>query len=146
MHEQFDDLLQQYIDGELELLEKIIIEEHLASCQNCRQELNTLKLIDWDLKHQPIVEVPPELESYRIAAVKKHLANNVTVGKESSFNKTWHLPQHILQHTFSFISYNPINKTVARTAKVTVSLFTRAAGKNIKKRSPLFSRFIPGQA
>jgi len=146
MHKQFDVLLQEYIDGELDFLKSIILVEHLVSCQNCRRELNQLKLMDWDLKHQPLVEVPLELESYRMAAVKNHIAEAVIGEKEGSHNKAWYLQHHIFQYTFSFISYNPVNKTVARTAKKTVSLFTRAAGKSIKKRSPLLTRFIPGQA
>lgn len=146
MHKQFEFLLQQYIDLELNALEVLLLEEHLVTCQNCRQELNQLKLIDWDLKHQPVVEIPPELETYRINAIKNYLADVEVVNeKETSPYKPWYLQQHILQHTFSFISYNPINRIAAQSAKKTVSIFAMAAGKSIKKRSPLFKRFIPGQ-
>ncbi len=146
MHEQFDDLLQQYIDSDLGVLEKIILEEHLANCQICRRNLNHLKLMDWDLKHRPVIEVPPELESYRKAAINNYLAQTLIAEIEPPIDKNWYLQQHIMHYTFSFISYNPVNRSVTRSAKKAVSLFTRAAGKSIKKRRPLFARFIPGQA
>lgn len=146
MHENFHDLFQQYIDGELEFLNMIILEEHLTTCPSCRRFLNQLKLMDWDLKHQPTVDIPPELESSRMAAIKTHLASVKTAENSVPLNETWRLQKHILQHTFSFISYNPVNHTVTRSVKKTVSTITRAAGNSLRKRNPLLSKFIPGQA
>jgi len=146
MHENFHDLLQQYIDGELESLETIILEEHLSTCPSCRRFLNQLKLTDWDLKHQPVIDIPSELESHRRAAITTHLASVKTAEKSTSLNETWRLQKHILQHTFSFISYNPVNHTVSRSVKKTFSTITRAAGNRLRKRKTLLSRLIPGQA
>lgn len=42
------DVLQDYIDGTIEPLEKIVLEEHLRVCSDCRIELNRLKIVDWD--------------------------------------------------------------------------------------------------
>ncbi|MFO7952461.1 MAG: hypothetical protein R6U91_06625 [Bacillota bacterium] len=105
-----------------------------------------MKLIDWDLKPQPVIEASLTLEFYRITALEAHLADTVVVEKESPFNKTWGLPQHILQHTFSFISYNPVNRTVTSSTKRTVSFLTRKVVTRIRKRSPLITRLIPDQA
>lgn len=146
MHEKFHDLLQQYIDEELEPLETIILEEHLATCKPCRKVLNQLKLLDWNLEHQPTVEPPPELETYRIAAVKAHLAGIKTAGQSAPLKEAWRFQQHILRHTFSFISYNPVNHSVTRSVKKPFYALARTAGNHFKKRNPLLSRFIPGQA
>ena len=146
MHEKYNNLLQRYIDRELNSLGKIILEEHLANCQDCRRELNHLKLMDWDLKHQIAVEVPPELKSYRMAAINAHLADKRTIENNPAAYKTWRFQQHILQHTFSFISCNPVNRTVTQSARKSVSFFTRAISRRIKKRNPLLTRIIPGQA
>ncbi len=146
MHEKFNALVQEYIDGELGFIEQLILEKHLANCRACRRELNQMKLMDWDLKHQPVVEVPPELESYRMATLKAHLSDTENIEKESSFSKTWRLQQLFLQHTFSFISFNPANQTINHSVKKSVSFFARVAGKRIKKRKSLLARFIPGQA
>lgn len=146
MHDQFHDLLQQYIDGELEMLEEMILEEHLATCLTCRKMLNGLKLMDWDLKHQPVVEPPPELIACRKVAIKTHLADIRDARRKEAVKDTFRLQKHVLQHTFSFISYNPVNRTVARSVGKTVSTITRAAGSRLRKRNPLFSRFSPGRA
>ncbi len=145
MHEKIHDLLHQYIDDDLGLLETIILEEHLSTCQSCRKLLNQLKLMDWDLKHQPVVDPPPELIACRKAAIKTHLTAVKATGKKEPVKEAWGLQRHILQHTFSFVSYNPVNRTVVRAVKKTASTLTRAAGSRLRKRSPIFSRFIPGQ-
>ena len=146
MHEKFHDLLEQFIDGELEPVEALFLSEHLAGCRSCRQMLNQLKLIDWDLKHQPVVEVPPELEVYRTAAIKAHLATFKTVKKSDPLKDTWRLQKQILQHSFGFVSYIPINRAVSNSAKKGVAIFAGAAGRRLRKNSPLLARIIPGQA
>ena len=39
-------LLYSYVDGTIEPLEKIFLEEHIKYCERCKKELNTIKLID----------------------------------------------------------------------------------------------------
>lgn len=146
MHDNFNNLLQQYIDRDLGALKAMILEEHLADCQICRRDLNQLKLMDWDLQHQPVVELPAELAVMRAAAVKTYLADTRVDQKSAPLTKTWHFQQHVLQHTFSFISCNPVNRAVARSVKKTASILGRAAGNSLRKRSPLLSRLIPGSA
>lgn len=146
MHDKFHYLLQQYIDGDLEPLETIVIEEHLSACQSCRRMLNQLKLMDWDLKHQPVVEPPPELEAHRQAAVKIHLSNVKAAESREPVKETWRLQKQILKHTFAFVSYNPVNQRVAGSAKKTFLVITRAAGKSLKKGNPILTKLIPGQA
>jgi anti-sigma factor RsiW len=146
MHEKFQDLLEQYIDGELEPVKALMLSEHLAGCRSCRQILNQLKLIDWDLKHQPVAEVPPELEVYRVAAVKAHLATLKITRKSEPLKDTWRLQKQILQHSFGFVSYIPINRAISNSAKKGVTVLAGAAGRRLRKSSPLLSRIIPGQA
>ena len=71
-------LLQDYIDGTIEPLERVVLEEHLRLCADCRKELNRLKLIDWDLKNYfreaGEVPVPEELAVLRDASVSLFLA------------------------------------------------------------------------
>lgn len=146
MHDQYHDLLQQYIDGELEMLEAVILEEHLATCQSCRKILNQFKLMDWDLNHQPVVDLPPELTAIRRAAINTHLADIRAAEKKEPAKDSFRLQKQVLQHTFGFISYNPVNRTVARQVSKTVLAITKVAGSRLRKRKPLFSRFSTGQA
>ena len=146
MHEKYSDLLHQYIDGALEPLEKIILSEHLAGCQSCRRELNQLKLLDWDMKHEPVIEPPAELAAYRMAALQTHLAAEKAFESSTATMDLWSLQKQTVQYTFAFININPVNRSVNRAVKKTFSALGRAAGAGLKRRSPLLARFMPGQA
>lgn len=149
MDNKYSDLLHQYIDGELGPLEKIILEEHLLSCPASRRELNQLKLLDWELKHQPAIELPAELAACRTTALKAHMAVSTAGEKRQKSSVTkdlWRMQLRILQNSSSFISINPVSRTLGRTVKGSFSLMGKAAGTALKKRKPLLGRFIPGQA
>lgn len=145
MHEQFNQLLQQFIDGRIEPLEQIMLEEHLIYCRTCRKELNQLKLLDWELKNQQEMEVPAELAVLRMDAIKTHLAAERSGEKEFETKDIWRLQLQILRQASGFISINPVNRTLNRTIKGSFSMLGKAAGVTLKKRSPLLGRFIPGQ-
>ena len=143
LHETYRDLLQQYIDGEIDPLVKMLLEEHLSSCRTCRRELNQLKLLDWELKHQSAVELPVELAAYRMSAVKTHLATSTAQTPSVS---VWRLQRQILHHSSSFLGLNPLNRTLSWAAKATLSKLGKVAGTALKKRNPLLARLIPGRA
>ena len=145
MHEKYTNLLQEYIDGTINPLEKIILEEHLLSCMECRRELNQLKLLDWELQHQPVIELPAELAKTRMAAVKTHLAVEKTGQQGSTGRELWRLQLQILHHTSSFMGYNPVNRVLNRTVKRSFSMLGKVAGTTIKKRNPLLARLVPGR-
>ena len=42
-------LLYSYVDGTIETLEKIFLEEHIKYCEKCNKELKTIKLIEENL-------------------------------------------------------------------------------------------------
>lgn len=64
---KFDiDLIQEYVEGTIEPLEKIFVEEHLKVCRKCRKELNQFKLLQYELENlEEPEEVPVELENVR---------------------------------------------------------------------------------
>ena len=64
---KFDsDLIQMYIDGTIEPLEKIFVVEHLKVCKKCRKELTQFKLLYYELENmEEPEEVPEELENVR---------------------------------------------------------------------------------
>ncbi len=144
MHEKYSDLLQQYVDREINPLEKVLLEEHLLSCRTCRQELNQFKLLDWELTNQQAIELPEELVVYRMTALKNHFAKVPDPQRNSMARSFWRLQSQILFHTSSFIVCNPVSHTVNRTVKRSFSLLAKVAGATIKKKNPLLARFIPG--
>ena len=50
------DLLSSYIDGEVSTSERLRIERHLAVCEECRQELESLRLTVSALRQLPEVQ------------------------------------------------------------------------------------------
>lgn len=42
-------LLEEYADGMLNQVERILVEEHVKSCQHCRKQLTELKLLFWEI-------------------------------------------------------------------------------------------------
>lgn len=146
MHDQYREMLNEYLDDQLSSLEKMLVEEHIASCTACRRELNQLKLLDWELRHQPGIELPPELEERRIAAVSDYL-KTIEIDQDKSLVKDFlELQVTIISNTSSFISLNPFNRTIKRTVKSSVTVLGKAAGAALKKRKPGLLRLIPGQA
>lgn len=66
-------LLQEYLDGFMDPLEKIVLEEHLKICPECRRELTGLKLTLWELDSTLNfnVEIPRELDDMRDSIVEE---------------------------------------------------------------------------
>ena len=46
MHKKVKKILSAYLDGELDEKRRRLVEEHLRGCQECSEELNTLKALD----------------------------------------------------------------------------------------------------
>jgi anti-sigma factor RsiW len=59
MHEDMRPLLNVYLDGELQGLRLRQLESHLATCADCRNELNDLRRVSELLKAAPLPETLP---------------------------------------------------------------------------------------
>jgi hypothetical protein len=86
-------LLQDYIDGTIEPLERVVLEEHLRVCADCRKELNRLKLIDWDLKNYFLeagkIPVLEELAVIRDVSIGLFLAEEDDRKRAEEFDAAW---------------------------------------------------------
>ncbi len=146
MQDRYRDLLNDYLDDQLDSLETLLVEEHLNSCAECKRELNQLKLLDWELKHQPEIDLPPELMEVRIAAIKNYLKSYESLQGNSRVRDFLELQVSIMSNTSRFLSLNPINQVLNRTAKSSVSALGKVAGAILNKKKPRLLRIIPGQA
>ena len=63
-HGRFLGMLSDYIDGELEPGARAVLEEHLAGCPSCTEELESLRATVLMLQRMPEVEAP---RSFRLA-------------------------------------------------------------------------------
>jgi len=132
---KFDkDLLQEYIDGLIQPLERILLEEHIKYCKECRQDLNQLKILDWDLKHREEVEIPLELSSLRRATLEEYFTS---VDKEQSrisddiLDKS--LTYSTLKNTVHFVQFLPGKSIVNAAVKSKERLVPKKDTKNPKK-------------
>lgn len=57
--------ISEYIDGELDDVEKEFVRHHTANCPNCMQVLNELKILDWNLRFEDEI-IAPHMELMRI--------------------------------------------------------------------------------
>ncbi len=146
MHVKFTKLLQEYIDNELTPLEKMIIEDHLASCYSCRSELNQLKIVDWELKNQPLPAPPRELAKIRTQVVKKCSYEMRKGADPININKILQLQLKIARNTTSFIRLNPVNQTISSVVKKSILKTSQVASTSKKKRKVPGLKFIIGQA
>ena len=101
--------LHEYIDGSLEPLERIILEEHLRGCLVCRQELNRLKIIDWDLHklYEEEISIPPELVKLRQKVLKNCLSEETSQATNTgaiSSSDIWNLQVATLNNSLKFIT------------------------------------------
>lgn len=60
-------LLQDLLEGIIDPVEKLFVEEHLKTCKECRKELTELKLLFWDLndKANYDISIPEELDQMK---------------------------------------------------------------------------------
>jgi len=106
MEEHF---LHEYIDGTLLPLEKTILEEHLRNCCQCRQELNRLKVIDWDLRrsYQEDIRIPAELSCLRHNILEmcfSDQAGQELPGKAITSKEIWELQKATLNNSLKFLT------------------------------------------
>lgn len=69
------ELLQDYLEGIIDPVEKIFVESHLSICKQCRRELSELKLVFWELCNKDNYEVqyPRELDTMGAGMIDKIL-------------------------------------------------------------------------
>lgn len=66
-------LLQDLLEGVIDPIEKLFVDEHLKTCKQCRKELAELKLLFWDLndKTNYDISLPTELNSIKGALLEQ---------------------------------------------------------------------------
>ena len=60
-HSDYNQLISQYIDGELSADERALLLQHLKSCEECRRTLETYRAIGTRLRAMPPVQAPNHL-------------------------------------------------------------------------------------
>jgi len=65
------EVLQAFLDGEMEPVEMKAVRRHLGCCPSCRQELSRLRLLWLELEQEEEIEIPEILPFIRQQAVTR---------------------------------------------------------------------------
>jgi hypothetical protein len=98
-------LLNPYIDNELQSKDKIIVEEHLAECESCSKELNSLIKVSKIVKGANRFS-PPDSEIKKLKMRFK---------SEKAFK-----PKHIIYNIFTYLSHNRLTLFIASGSAILI--------------------------
>jgi len=131
------DLLQKYLDKDIDPLEKILLENHLLNCSQCRKDLNQLKIMEWDLNNIDLAKAPKDLANVRNTVLDKCFETIDKRDNSLTSKDIIDLQYKNLKNTVSFINYIP-GKTIVESA------FKKATTKDTKetKSKSLISKII----
>lgn len=119
-----EDMIQQYLEGELGRLESIIMEEHLKECKKCRKELTEMKLLMFELEGLGEVAVPDEAEK-----VRRKVIDSISHSPDSgpfSIKKMMDIQKAILKSSSLYIKFIPGTHLIESGIKKVPSLFQKA--------------------
>lgn len=127
---KFDtDLIQMYIDGTIEPLEKIFVEEHLKVCKKCRKDMTQFKLLYFELESlEEIKEVPDELENVRDMVLDNIFDTSHKYGIKDFMKQQ----KKALVLASEFVDYVPGRKVFEKGLKATGSIIGSATKKSAK--------------
>lgn len=127
---KFDsDLIQMYIDGTIEPLEKVFVEEHLKVCKKCRKELTQFKLLYYELESlEEVEEVPEELEQVRNIVLDNIFEAPNKYGIKDFINQQ----KKALVMATEFVEHVPGKKLVGKSIKATGTILGTATKKSAK--------------
>lgn len=112
------ELLQTFLDGELESTEAEAVRRHLGCCPACRQELSRLRLLWLELEKEENAEVPFELPFIRqqiIAGAREAIKEN----EESPGVSYWEAQKLAWQPVLTGVVQIPGPRQLSRLARVT---------------------------
>lgn len=127
---KFDsDLIQMYIDGTIEPLEKVFVEEHLKVCKKCRKELTQFKLLYYELESlEEVEEFPEELEQVRNIVLDNIFEAPNKYGIKDFINQQ----KKALVMATEFVEHVPGKKLVGKGIKATGTILGTATKKSAK--------------
>lgn len=118
-------MIQQYLDGELERLEKIIIEEHIKVCKKCRQELTELKLLMFELGNLEEVTVTDDAKRIRERVVSDMTSSSANTS--FSLIKIVNTQRTIAKNSRFYLNFVPGTDLVGNSIKKVPSILQKAA-------------------
>ncbi|MFZ5817878.1 MAG: anti-sigma factor family protein [Bacillota bacterium] len=123
-----DDLIQLYVDGDLQPVEAALVEEHLQGCDSCRRRAAFYKGLFWDLAHGERLAPAPEADAESLATLLR---------AEWERGRSEARPASGLELSTLWLTGNPLVAGTARATGTGLSRagaeLTRLAGTGISK-------------
>ena len=135
-------LLQDLIEGVIDPVERVFVEEHLKNCKECRREMTELKLLFWELDNKVNyeVEIPEELDLIRNSLLESVAEN----APKSTSGMVIEQQRKNIKATGAFLEYIPgvkeSGKLVKEGAKAAPSAIGKASMGLIKGAKMLLAR------
>ncbi|MFZ5986814.1 MAG: anti-sigma factor family protein [Bacillota bacterium] len=132
MNCKFDtDLIQEYLEGSIDPIEKIFLEEHLKVCKKCRAELTHLKLLFYEFESIKDIEmeVPTEVETVRAKVLSDLFDKDESGYGVKEFVKQ---QKEAINLAAGFLNFIPGKSIVKNGLKGANSLVGSASRKGIK--------------
>lgn len=100
------ELLQDFLDGTIDPVEKIVLKEHLKVCSKCSKELLVMKLLFFELHElsKEAVMIPKEMSARREKTLE---ALFQTSESPMSFTKVLKLQKNNLEYASMFVKFLP---------------------------------------
>ncbi|TYQ16426.1 UNVERIFIED_CONTAM: putative zinc finger protein [Acetivibrio alkalicellulosi] len=123
-------IIQEYLEGTIDDLEKVLFEEHMKECKKCRLELTHLKLLLFEIDHLKEIEVIPK----DVEFIRNNVLDEIFNTKSSGFEvkKFIKKQKETIALATNFMNYVP-GKTIAKKGiKGANSLLSSASKKGFK--------------
>lgn len=107
-------LLQDMLEGTIDPLEKIFMEDHVKTCRECRRELSELKLLLWELDNKESYQndIPVELNTLGSNMIDDFLGKPKNVAR-----KIVDVQVHSLKMSKKFLDFVPGSKQTPKILK-----------------------------
>ncbi len=129
---RFDpNIIQKYIEGTIDPLEKIFLDEHIKVCRKCRRELTELKLLFWELENidENKVEVPFETAEIMESVIDRIMASETSkYGLKDFINNQ----KKAFEGISAFIDFIPGSREGRNLVKKAPASLYRLSGKAFK--------------
>jgi len=126
------ELIQDFLEGTLDPLEKIIVEEHLKACETCQREFEEMKLIFRELDELGLsdMDIPPEIACIQASVINQYMSasGNVSFGLKEFLS----IQKQVFEKAGLFLrfipGFKPGLKYIQKNIKKTPSLLYKAIG------------------
>lgn len=142
---RFDEnLLYEYVDGTIDELSKIFLEEHLKYCKKCQSEIEMIKLMDSKIKETFESDSTPEkLQNFVDLIIDNCMLEeekeDITLSFKN-YTKDMNEARKAIFKAYSNSYKNPYNEAVNGLFMFPIKETQKALGKYVTKKIPVISK------